>query len=273
MQMALPKSEAGGVQLTRACPQCGSNDAHTMPEYSVQPWRIVQCEGCEFVYLQNVPVYERLVDELAWEKTSEAERERRRVSYPVVNRIEHLTRWRLFLIPNKAVRRMRRMFKEGRILDVGCAAGRSVPEPFIPFGVEISKELATAANELMSARGGYAICAPAVEGVRQFPDRYFSGVVLSSFLEHEANPKQLLEQVARVVADDGKVYVRVPNFSSINRRVMQAKWCGFRHPDHVNYFTPRSLRRMAKDCGFKMRVMTPLSLPFNDNINAILSRA
>ena len=34
--------------------------------------------------------------------------------------------------------------KSALVLDVGCGAGYSVPEPFIPFGIEISKALALA---------------------------------------------------------------------------------------------------------------------------------
>ena len=272
MTVTLATSESE-THAPRLCPQCGDANGRMLADYSVDPWRLVQCEACDgFVYLQNAPAYSRLADEFAWEKTSAVERERRRVKYPVVNFIERMTRWRLSLFPGKRTRLYRRLFQKGRVLDVGCASGQSIPEPFIPYGIEISQVLARKAQENMAARSGRAICAPAIEGISQFPDRYFSGVVLSSFLEHEVNPKTLLEQVARVMADDGKAYIRVPNFSSINRHVMGAKWCGFRHPDHVNYFTPKSLRRMARDCGLRMRLINPFMLPFNDNINAVLSK-
>ena len=48
---------------------------------------------------------------------------------------------------------------------------------------------------------------------------------------------------------DGVAIIKVPNFSSINRRVMGSRWCGFRFPGHVNYFTPASLRSMVEDAG------------------------
>ena len=85
-------------------------------------------------------------------------------------------------------------------------------------------------------------------------------------------PKKLLAHVARVLKDDGKAYIRVPNFGGINRRVMGAKWCGFRYPDHVNYFTVTSLRRLAADCGLNVRLLNPIRLPLDDNINAVLSK-
>jgi hypothetical protein len=75
----------------------------------------------------------------------------------------------------------------------------------------------------------------------------------------------------RVLAPGGSIYVRVPNYGSLNRRMLGAKWCGFRYPDHVNYFTTTSLGAMAGDCGLKLKLLNPIRLPLDDNINAVLS--
>jgi hypothetical protein len=64
----------------------------------------------------------------------------------------------------------------------------------------------------------------------------------------------------------------VPNFGSVNRLVTGPKWCGFRHPDHVNYFTVASLRRMAAESGMSLRLLNPIRLPLDDNINGVLQR-
>lgn len=148
-----------------------------------------------------------------------------------------------------------------------------MPEPFVPYGIEISRGLYEQAAANMVARGGKAVHGPAAEAIREFPNGFFSGVVLSSVLEHEVQPKTLLAEVARVLEESGTVYVRVPNFGSVNRMVNGRSWCGFRHPDHVNYFTRTSLTRMAADVGLAVRPLYPIRLPFDDNINAVLTRA
>ncbi len=56
-----------------------------------------------------------------------------------------------------------------------------------------------------------------------------------------------------------------------NRRLLEAKWCGFRYPDHVNYFTTQSLRSITGDCGVRLKLLN-LCLPLDDNINAVLKR-
>ena len=95
---------------------------------------------------------------------------------------------------NRTSRRLTRAsiqasFPLGRVLDVGCGSGRRVPEPFIPFGIEISRALFEQADAHMRGRGGWAVHAPALKGIGQFQTGYFSGIVLRSFLEHEVAPK------------------------------------------------------------------------------------
>jgi len=156
-------------------------------------------------------------------------------------------------------------------LDIGCGNGASLLKAKgIPHGIEISRELHKISNERMKERGGYCIHAPAVEGVKAFPDNYFKGVLMHSFLEHEENPADLINGLHRILESGGHVYVRVPNYDSLNRKVMGKKWCGFRYPDHVNYFTFDSLKNMAHENGFSFKLLNPINVMVDDNLKALL---
>lgn len=270
---ALVRAEAAGTGV-RACPDCGADAPAPLAAYARPPWDLVACGTCAFVYLRNPPETAALADDYAWEKTSAAERVRRKRRAPVLYRIDQATRWRTRIFRADEHRRLRRLFGDGgNVLDVGCAAGGRVDRPFTPFGIEVSRDLAARADAFMRARGGYCVEAPAVEGIARFPDGHFAGVVLRSYLEHESEPGAVLRAAARKLAPGGAIYVKVPNYASLNRRVAGARWCGFRHPDHVNYFTPSSLRRMAARAGLAMRLLNPVNLPLDDNIHAVLRPA
>lgn len=93
---------------------------------------------------------------------------------------------------------------------------------------------------------------------------------MSSYLEHEVEMMAVLKGAFRALKPGGRVFVRAPNFGSLNRRVMGARWCGFRYPDHVNYFTLESLGRVAASVGFGTQLMNRASLWVDDNIQALL---
>jgi SAM-dependent methyltransferase len=242
----------------RSCPQCDrDNTAVTPSKYSKDEWQIKDCPSCGFVYLENAPVYESLKEDFAWEKTSAKESQERKAAEPakqVVSNVAKKARKEV-LKRDKLGSLIEAYFGPGRVLDIGCANARllaKLDETFIPFGVEISKDLAKKGHKKLKKRGGEVIHADALSGTSGFPEDHFSGIIMSSFLEHETNPKPLLEQCFRTLDKDGAAIIKVPNYGCLLRKLRGRRWCGFRYPDHVNYFTPATLRKMVTDVGFKI---------------------
>jgi hypothetical protein len=94
---------------------------------------------------------------------------------------------------------------------------------------------------------------------------------MASFLEHEIQPLPLLRESVRRLRSDGRVLVKVPNHNCWNRHLRGARWCGYRWPDHVNYFTPRTLAAMAMAAGLCVERMNPLDrFPLSDSLYAVL---
>jgi methyltransferase family protein len=146
------------------------------------------------------------------------------------------------------------------------------PPSFTPFGIEISSRLAAAADDAFRQRGGCVINAPCVKGLLRFNDGFFAAASLRSYLEHEAEPLRVLRNLQRVLAIKGMAVVKVPNFASINRRAMGKRWCGFGYPDHLNYFTPKTLSAMAAEAGFDTSFGKTGRIPTSDNIWAVLTK-
>jgi SAM-dependent methyltransferase len=259
--------------LLRTCPICNlDNRSQPLHPYSEPPCELKQCAGCGLVYLENAPVYQKLETEFAWEKTWTEEGRRRRRREPVLyygSRALQTIPKRLFQ-RDKLMSWVRRYFAPGRILDVGCAGGHTLlklPEHYVPFGIEVSKELASTARARFSARGGDAIQGDAISVLPRLPADSFSGVLMTSYLEHEVHPRTVLEQVARIMRPRARAIVKVPNFASWNRIVRGRRWCGFRHPDHVNYFTPALLDRLLRVSGLRVLRFGPWDrFPTSDNM-------
>jgi SAM-dependent methyltransferase len=261
--------------IHRDCPLCRTPAAEApLLVYSHPDWPMKKCQGCGLIYLDKVPGYEALCDDIAWTKQRRREEERRLKEQPILARIDRMTRWRLGFLGDATPGSGMKMFaRAGPVLDIGCGAGTGfadLPKEFTPYGIEIETGEAAKAAAAFQRRGGVLLHTNAVAGLAQLPANFFTGISLWSYLEHEAQPRDVLEAVRRVLKKDGVVLIKVPNFACWNRSVLGAKWPGFRHPDHVQYFTPHTLAKLASITGFDSKFRLYGQIPFNDNMYAVL---
>ena len=270
-------------QTLRPCPSCGTDNSDgALLAYSWRHWRLRRCTGCGFVYLENPPSYAALDTSQAWEKNRGDRRERMRDEHPLAERLSQARRdarrWLAGLTRprDKLNRWIATWIPPGRVVDIGCGDGdriSALPPGYWGVGIEISRALAQTAMANLAGRDAEVLNAPAVDGLAAMSAGSASGVVMRSFLEHELRPRALLAEVARVLADDGAAIIKVPNYGSVNRAVMGPRWCGFRFPGHVNYFTPASLKPMVEEAGLAVVRFGLLDrFPLSDNMWILAAR-
>ena len=270
------------------CPILGRQTEVDVFDASHEPWVLVRCRQTGFVFLSNPPDYSRLTDEFAWEKTWAEEKTRRARAEPLFTKVSGLSkRVKLTLFPhrNKFYSLLCSVMpghSPVAILDIGCGKGEllegicqrfaQLNRPVIPLGVEISRQLAAMSGEKFSALGGRVIFSNAIDGVSQLSPDEVDVVIMSSFLEHEAKPRELLIALRSGLKSTGRVILKVPNFACWNRGFRGMRWCGFRFPDHVNYFSPRTLGILAEQAGYRVARQNLLDRwPLSDNMYAVLA--
>jgi hypothetical protein len=261
----------------RDCPLCGAAASRARPlAYGTADFRVVQCEDCGLAYLDHLPPQHEFEDERAWEVSSVSHTEQRKRSYPLLFWLDRATRRRMHFTKREPKHLLARHVRPGPVVDVGCGAGINlIPPPagLVPYGVEISKSAAAAADAAFEKFGGKCVQATAAEGLAQFPDRFFHGAMLIGYIEHEFHPREALVRLRAKLADDATVVIKTPNYASLNRRVMAMRWSGFRFPDHVNYFTPATLREIARSAGFTTHYGPTDRNPVSDSLWGLLRAA
>jgi len=264
--------------IHRVCPICGTDgrDAPALP-YGPPEWPLKQCRACGLVYLERAAAYTEMIENLSWEKTSRTEAGRRATAEPHKQTVSDASKTfrRRILKRDKVSALIAEHFQAGKVVDVGCGNKvlHGMPAHFVPIGIEISRELAAKSGKKAARRGGRVICADALSGLRSLQDEDLSGVVMSAYLEHELQPRLVLSETLRALKPGGRVIIKVPNFASWNRVLRGRRWCGFRFPDHVNYFTPGSLRALAQSVGFAIARCRFLDrLPTSDTLLMVLSK-
>jgi 2-polyprenyl-3-methyl-5-hydroxy-6-metoxy-1,4-benzoquinol methylase len=263
----------------RVCPACEQDNAREpASRYSQDPWLIKACRRCGFVYLENAPVYDELRENLSWGDSYKQEKARRRAEEPALQYLNH--KWIHFrkkhFRRDKLTALVARYVAPGKVCDVGCGRGKHLGLPderYIPYGIELSTALAEQAREVVRDRGGVIINNTALAGLRELPPEEFTGIIMRAYLEHEVHPRPVLKAAWSVLQPQGRLIIKAPNFACVNRHIRGRRWCGLRLPDHVNYFTPRSLRSMLEEAGFTLVRMNPFDRPIiSDNMWAVAEK-
>jgi SAM-dependent methyltransferase len=271
------------ILAREVCVACGTdNSGAPVHPLSVDAWPLKQCGTCKLVYLTRVPDYQATGNEFAFEKTVATENARRDQARPIERRISKALKWfRAHVLKrNRALALAQRYAnrRDATVIDVGCGSGgilASLPPEFRAIGIEISPALASQTRDSLSRarRNSDVIQADAISGLASFPAGTADVVLMISYLEHEISPLSVLRSTMNALGAGGHCIVKVPNFGSWNLAAKQKDWCGFRFPDHVNYFTLETLTDLATRAGFRT-LPVPLSqrLPTSDNMWVILQK-
>lgn len=264
--------------IARHCPLCGTdNGAGPHIAYAPAEWPMKACRACGTVYLERTWALDVLYEAFDWDTSAAVEDARRREARGLERRLSKALRRVRRRLPRRDVAALiGRHAAPGNVLELGAGNGHHLSrldDRFVPYGIEISSAAVARGQAAIEARGGRLVNQDALGGLRGFAPEFFSGMIMRSFLEHDSDPRQTLAEAHRVLQPNAIVVIKVPNYGCLNRRVMGANWCGFRFPEHVNYFTPESITRMLAETGFGIRRFSLLQrLPTSDNMWVIAER-
>ena len=201
--------------------------------------QLVSCSGCNLIYLNPRISSDIIIDSYAG-------------GHDPRFAAQNAMRIRSF---RKCFRNWLRHFgvtasSDRKALDIGCAAG-AFPKVahefgFSAVGVEPSLYLSQWAREeyKLDIRSGTL-------QEQNFPDREFDLVTLWDVIEHLGDPPEVLNEISKILKDDGYLIVNFPAYDSWPRKLMGMKWPFFLSV-HLFYFTIDSISALLEKCGYFM---------------------
>ncbi len=135
----------------------------------------------------------------------------------------------------------------GRLLEVGAGSGGFV-RAARERGWDADATEVSASGLAALAGCGARVFAGDLEDAR-YPDGAFDLCVSLEVLEHVPAPARHLSELRRVLRPDGLLLLTTPSFAGLSRRALGLRWRVI-DPEHLGYFTPRTLRAALRGAGF-----------------------
>lgn len=236
------------------CPVCFGADARA--SFSKDDYRHFHCRECDALYLYPVPTETELAEYyVAQEEATRSSQcwERGEQDYRHYEPI-----W------EAALRNIERHTGKGPLLDVGCGGGQ-----FLAFarqrgwedvsGIELSPGAAARAAE----RSGAQI--HSVDFLASgFEPGHHAGITMWNVIEHAREPRAFVREVERLLRPSGMFVADCPNRRGITMRVIGKDAYVVMPPEHLTYFSHRSLRRLIEGGGLEVRELSTNTVYIND---------
>jgi SAM-dependent methyltransferase len=134
------------------------------------------------------------------------------------------------------------------MLEIGCGDGNFLGHLRAHGWRAEGTELDAASAERARRRHGVRVQAAQPEALA-VPARGWPAVGAYHVLEHLYQPAAWMAAVRDLLAADGVLHLQVPNWASVTRVLTGAAWASLVFPQHVYFFTPRTLAGLLERSG------------------------
>lgn len=223
------------------CTACKANNAKFI--LRKQELNIVKCRQCEFVYVNPRVSTNDLLS--IYQHNYFNNKKLGYVNYEQEKRlrIKNFERWltdiKPFLPPTLNI----------RALDVGCAAGYCLDvmktKGYNAEGLELDEEM----NEELAA-SGHKVFKKTLSDF--YSKEKYSLITMFDVIEHIPDVDDSFDRLNNLLEKDGILVIITPDFNSLQRMIFGKRWFQFKPIEHIQYFTKKSLLKIAKRNNFEI---------------------
>ncbi len=151
--------------------------------------------------------------------------------------------------------------QNNRLLDVGCGAGvlllAAKKADWNVEGVEVSKP----SVEHLQKKGFKIFHGTLQEA--NYSDNYFDVVTSVEVLEHVTEPKNLVEEIYRILRPGGLFWGTTPHGRGFSSKAIGMDWSAIAPPEHLQLFSVSGIKTMFEQAGFsQVKINTSAVNPF-----------
>ena len=215
---------------------------------SLEDFNIVSCETCGFVFTNPRP------------NNNDIDR-----YYETENYISHSNNKKgFFNFLYQSVRRitikkkvsMIRKLGAKSLLDIGCGTGEFLNEAQIKginvFGIEPSEKARRQCQK------NYNLTVSESANLEEYKHGSFDCITMWHALEHMPDLNKLIKETHRIIKNNGKLIIGVPNYKSWDANYYKQHWAAWDVPIHFWHFSKESIEKIFKKHGFILSENKPM---------------
>jgi len=245
------------------CNLCGSNSLNKLFSGKDLVYKregfftVVKCENCGLMYTNprpNQSIISNYYPDEYWEINEDYgdnESKLKHLAHQFINKISTKMD-----IPSEP---------DAKLLDIGCGDGKQLfkhkENGWITYGVEINDLAANFVRE----HYGLNVFTGTVEEAK-FENDFFDVIILNNVLEHLFDPKTTLNEINRILKNNGTLVIGIPNANSFEAKIFKKYWSAWDLPRHLYHFTPNTIKSLLNKTGFQV-----LEIKFDNNPTVTLS--
>jgi len=219
------------LPIIETCHVCGFGQHQPLRNY--EKHHLVRCRRCSFVFSNIKPTEEEL-----------------RQVYEGYNRgLDGISSTTIAKLHERAVALIS-LSGANAVLDIACGDGNFL-QRFKELGCQVFGTEYDRESELISEARGITMLPgglmPKLPSVVSDVDL----IIFTEVIEHINNPQEVLSHIHGLLKPNGLLFITTPNFDSLERRILGNQWGMVMYPEHISYYTPKTLDMILKTKGFE----------------------
>jgi 2-polyprenyl-3-methyl-5-hydroxy-6-metoxy-1,4-benzoquinol methylase len=238
------------------CPVCNTAAIQPMltaEDYTVshEKFEVWQCSNCTGAFTQDIPTQ----DAIGPYYQSDTYISHSDTKKGLINTLYHKVRKRTLAEKRKLIINQTNKQK-GNILDIGCGTGAFLNEMQQSGWSITGLEPDSTARE--KAESLYNIKPQLPNTLFDLPAQTYDAITMWHVLEHVHELHAYIQQVEKLLAPQGKVFIAVPNYTSHDAKVYGAHWAAYDVPRHLYHFSPKSIEHLLSTKNLTLKTVRPM---------------
>ena len=227
--------------MSTKCPFCESENTRSylkLKDYflSQEDFEILECDNCKLLFTTPRPDVSVIGNYYKSEDYLSHNEHKKGLVPWIYNQVKKVNIRNKYKIACKDI-------TNANLLDFGCGVG-----DFLHYaqqnGCEITGcDMSEDARKYASEKLGKTIVSP--DEIFALPHSTFDVITMWHVLEHIDDLRFQTEQLHRLIKDNGRLVIAVPNYKSYDAQHYKDKWAAYDVPRHLNHFHKESLENIV----------------------------